>query len=254
MSRPSFTRISRLTPPLLMAALCLLLSGPALAEQSIDRVFGGITAEDGEHYGSLETVNGGITIGDHATVRSAETVNGGIRIGSESEVGSAETVNGGISVGADSHVRNLETVNGGIRLRRGVQVKNDVETVNGGITTAAKVAIGGDVETVNGGIELLASTVAGSVTTVSGDITVDEGSVVEGELRVRKPSSWWNSWGNSHSKRNRKPRITLGPGSEVKGPLVFEREVELRIHASAKHGPITGATAEAYGESAPAQR
>lgn len=248
MSRPSFTRISRLTPPLLMAALCLALSGPALAEQSIDRVFGGITAEDGEHYGSLETVNGGITIGDHATVRSAETVNGGIRIGSESEVGSAETVNGGISVGADSHVRNLETVNGGIRLRRGVQVKNDVETVNGGITTAAKVAIGGDVETVNGGIELLASTVAGSVTTVSGDITVDEGSVVEGELRVRKPSSWWSS--HSH----RKPRITLGPGSEVKGPLVFEREVELRIHASAKHGPITGATAEAYGESAPAQR
>lgn len=243
MSRPSFIRVSRLT-----LALCLVLSGPALAEQSIDRIFGGISAEDGEHYGSLETVNGGITIGDHATVRSAETVNGGIKIGSESEVGSVETVNGGISVGADSHVRNLQTVNGGIRLRRGVQVKNDVETVNGGITTAAKVTIGGDVETVNGGIDLLASAVAGSVTTVSGDITIGEGSRVEGELRVRKPSSWWNSHGH------RKPRVTLGPNSEVKGPLVFEREVELRIHASAKHGPITGATVEAYGESAPEQR
>jgi len=64
---------------------------------------------------------------------------------------------------------------------------------------------------------------------------------VRGGLLVEKPSMGWFNSGNS-----RKPRVVIGPGSVVEGALVFEREVELFVHASAKVGAVTGATAQAY--------
>jgi len=41
------------------------------------------------------------------------------------------------------------------------------------------------------------------------------------------------SWG-----KPKVPRIVLGPNSTVKGNLVFEREVELYVHSTAKYGKI----------------
>ena len=123
----------RVRPLVSLIALSLALAGgPALAQQNIDKVFGGITAEAGQSYGSLETVNGGITIREGATVRSAETVNGGITIERNAQVGGVETVNGGISLDDGARVRGAEAVNGGIRLGRDAKVDDDVEVVNGG--------------------------------------------------------------------------------------------------------------------------
>jgi len=69
---------------------------------------------------------------------------------------------------------------------------------------------------------------------------------VRGGILVEKPSTgWWNSG------KSRKPRIVVGPGSVVEGALVFEREVELFVHASAKVGAVTGATAQAYTDKLP---
>ena len=124
-------RVSKLAS--LIAFSLVLAAGPALAEKDIEKVFGGITAEAGQAYGSLESVNGGITIREGATVRSAETVNGGISIDDNAKVGSAEAVNGGISLGIAATARSVETVNGGIRLDERARVDQDVETVNGGI-------------------------------------------------------------------------------------------------------------------------
>lgn len=231
--------VVRPCPLAVSLSLALLLSAPAMAQQSIDRVFGGIEAESGQEYGALETVNGGIRIRDQARVRSAETVNGGVRIGHDAIVGDVETVNGGIKIGNGSRVRNAETVNGGIALARAAQVEGDAETVNGAITGAAEARIGDNVETVNGSIRLSGVTVGGNLTTTHGDIELDAGTVINGELRVEKPSlGWWNT-GN-----RRDPRVVLGANVVVKGPLVFEREVDLRVHPSAQHGPITGATAK----------
>jgi len=70
-------------------------------------------------------------------------------------------------------------------------------------------------------------------------VTITDGAKVLGGLKVEKPSGW--SWGKS-----RPPRIVIGPDSEVAGELVFEREVELYVHASAKVGPISGATPVRY--------
>jgi hypothetical protein len=44
----------------------------------------------------------------------------------------------------------------------------------------------------------------------------------------------------------RKPRIVIGPNAVVDGPLIFEREVTLYVHNTARTGKITGATAVRY--------
>jgi DUF4097 and DUF4098 domain-containing protein YvlB len=224
-----------------------VVAGPSFAEQNIDKVFGGITAEAGQEYGSLETVNGGITIRAGATVRSAETVNGGIDIDSEAIVGSAETVNGGIDVGADARVESLETVNGGIDLNRGAQVEEGVETVNGAIRLDDANRVGGDVATVNGAISVMASEVGGSLTTTNGDITLARGATVRGGILVEK------SEGNWLRDNARTPRIVIGANCTVVGALVFEREVELFVHPTAKIGTVTGATAQSFTDALPAR-
>jgi hypothetical protein len=229
----------------LIALSLALASAPALSQESIDKVFGSITAEANKQYGSLESVNGGITVREGAVVRSAETVNGGITIADRARVGSAETVNGGISLGEGASAGSLEAVNGGISLDVKASVDGDVETVNGGIRLKRGARVGGDVETVNGGISLTAAEVVGRLVTTHGDITLEDGSAVRGGILVEKPnSSWWN--GN-----NRKPRVVIGPNSVVGGSLVFEHPVELFVHASAKIGPVTGATAQAYTDKLP---
>jgi hypothetical protein len=153
----------------------VLAAGPALAQHNVDKVFGGITAEAGQTYGSLESVNGGITIREGATVR-----------------------------------------------------------------------IGGNAETVNGAISLLGAEVGGGLTTTNGDITLARGAIVRGGLLVEKPQrQWWSTGGN------RNPRVIIGANSVVEGTLVFEREVELFVHPTAKIGTVTGATAQSFTDSLP---
>jgi len=40
---------------------------------------------------------------------------------------------------------------------------------------------------------------------------------------------------------SRKPRVIIGPNAVVEGPLLFEREVVLYVHRTARVGPVTGA-------------
>lgn len=202
--------------------LTLALAGPAMAQDSISKVNGSVHANAGQTYGDLETVNGSINIDDNATTRQASTVNGGISVG-----------NGAKTTG-------LETVNGGIKAGSKVQVDGDVETVNGGIFFDRGSRIRDDISTVNGGIGLVGTEVGGGIETVSGDITVGVDSRVKGGIKVEKPK------GNFNFTNKRPPRIVIGPNAVVEGPLVFEREVVLYVHSSAKTGAITGATAKRF--------
>jgi hypothetical protein len=88
--------------------------------------------------------------------------------------------------------------------------------------------------------------VAGQVRTTNGDITLSEGATVGGGILVEKPSTGWFSSGKS-----RIPRIVIGADSVVEGTLVFEREVELFVHPSARIGEVTGATAQAFTDKLP---
>jgi hypothetical protein len=199
--------------------------------ESIDKVNGSIDVDAGQTAGSLETVNGSIRIAAGAHTGSAETVNGSIRLDDNVSSGGLETVNGSIRLGGHAHVDGgIETVNGGIFVDHGGQVAKGVTTVNGAI---------GLVETELGG----------GINTVNGDITVGVGSHVHGGIKVEKPGSNWLPI--SFGKRE-PPRIIIGPNAVVDGPLVFEREVKLYVHASARIGRVTGATAVPFnGDHAP---
>jgi hypothetical protein len=207
----------------LLALALLAACGTAFAQKDISKVNGAIETAPGQTYGELDTVNGGIRIRAGATVDSAETVNGGIRVEDRVQVGA------------------LETVNGGIRIGESVQVGRSVETVNGGITIDRGSRVEGKVETVNGGIVLTEAEVGGGLETVGGDITVGADSVVRGGIAVRKPRGSWFSFNVS-----RDPRIVIGPRAVVEGGLVFDREVELFVHDTAKVGAITGATPKPF--------
>lgn len=217
----------------LMLALSLALGAScahAAGQEDIDKVNGAITAEAGQSYGDLGTVNGSIRIDDGA------------------KAGDAETVNGGIRAGDDIAVEDLSTVNGGIRIGSRANIAGGVETVNGSIFVDRGSRVGNDVETVNGAIGLVRTEVAGNVETVNGDVTVGVGSHVRGGIKVYKPSANWMPI----SFNKRKPRIIIGPDAVVEGPLVFEREVTLYVHDSARIGSVSGATPVAYsGTTAP---
>lgn len=212
-------------------ALALFAAAPAFAQgQDIDKINGSITATAGQRYGDLETVNGSI------------------RLQAGAQAADVETVNGSIHGEDDVRARTLSTVNGGIRLGRRAQVDAGIETVNGAIFLDRGSRVGGDVATVNGGIGLVDSDLAGSIETVSGDITVGAGSHVKGGIRVDKPN---RSGIHVRLGKQRPPKIVIGPDAVVEGPLVFEREVRLYVHASARIGSVRGATAVRYSTPTP---
>lgn len=204
--------------PLVLA--CLLAFRAVAAQGDIDKVNGSITIDASQTAGALETVNGSIRIGASATVRDAETVNGSITVDSNARTGS------------------LETVNGSVRLGETVAVDGGIETVNGSVYVGRKGRVDGDVETVNGAIGLVDADLAGGIETVNGDTTVGAGSHVAGGIRYTKPTGNWNRW-----QAKRKPRVIVGPNARVDGALVFEHPVDLYVHATARTGAITGATA-----------
>ena len=213
----------------LFLVLLLSASAPlALAADDISKVNGSIQTQAGNTYGDLETVNGSIQLASGVQAKSVETVNGSVRTEDNVQAHSIETVNGGIHGG-----RNLVLTHG-------------LDTVNGGIYVDRGSRIGGDIETVNGSIGLVAVQLGGDIETVNGDITVGIDSVVKGGIKVNRPS-----FGISLTAP-RKPRIVIGPNAVVEGQLIFEREVTLLVHDSAKIGPVTGATPQRFdSEAAP---
>lgn len=195
-------------------------SGPVLAQQSIDKVNGSITAESGQQYGDLETVNGSIRLEDGARADEVSTVNGGIQAGDEVSARSAETVNGGIKFGRKARIDGgVEAVNGSIFFDRGSAIRHDVSNVNG--------AIG-----------LVGTEVGGNIETVNGDITVGADSHVKGRIHVEKPNRSGFNW---NWKKQEPPRIVIGPNAVVKGTMKFDQPVVLLVSDRATVGKIEGA-------------
>ena len=197
--------------------------------RDIDKVNGNITASAGEAYGDLSTVNGGIDLERGA------------------RAGKVETVNGGIEAADDVGARSVSTVNGTIRFGKQARIDGDVETVNGGIFIDRGGNVRDDVSTVNGAIGLVDTDLGGGIETVNGDVTVGVGSHVKGGIHVEKPSgNMGMQWG-----KQRIPRIVIGPDAVVDGALVFERDVVLYVHTTARIGSVRGATPKSYSTATP---
>lgn len=214
-------------------------------------------ADGARHDGDANTINGSVRIGDDAVVQGdVGNVNGSIRIGSDATVGEVFNVNGSIGIGSGSSSRSVESVNGSIALSDDVAVDGDVATVNGNINGGLSVQIDGEIETVNGTVSMntgsqvaegistangrirLTGTRAASLTTLNGSIDLRDGTRIDGQIMVKEGS-------NSSSGR---PEIHIGQNVEVAGPLIFEKDVDLYIHESARVGEIQGAEARPYSE------
>jgi hypothetical protein len=104
--------------------------------------------------------------------------------------------------------------------------------------------VDGSVSSVSGAVDLDGVTIGHDVTTYNGSIRLTGGTVVDGDLRVKRPRGF--SLGDS-----RPPKVVIGAGVEVKGELIFDREVRLSVHESAIIGPVRGAEVERYSGSDP---
>lgn len=242
---------------LLIAALVVALAAPAGSTLAATIVAPGT---------SQDSVNKSLTVGTGTQVKDVETVNGSIEIEDKSSADEVSTVNGSIDVGDDVSVGVLETVNGSIRAGGGLKVEGDVETVNGRIEIGAASAIQGSVSTVNGRVQLQQSSVAKNVETVNGGLSFDNvrvggnvelvngradvlgGTIVAGDLIVRKPKGNWG-WGS----KSKPPVVVIGAGSEIGGRILVENpEAKLYVHESARVGAVEGVQAKRYsGASAP---
>ena len=209
--------------------LALLMAVPAFGA-SVNK---SIKIGAGEESDGAMTVNGSISVGENAVVTGElETVNGSIRIDDGAEIENAETVNGRLRLGEGVRADNLTTVNGSVTLGEGTAVTGDITAVNGAITVEREASVAGAVGNVNGRIELTGTEIGGDVTTVTGDVRIDE-SVLKSDLVIDKPSFW-------NRISSRKPRIVIGPGSRIEGAIIAKHEVELFISDSAEVGEVTG--------------
>ena len=190
---------------------------------------------DGETTSGASTVNGSITVGSDAVVTgTVSTVNGTIRIGDNARVEDAETVNGSLRVSDGAQSQDLSSVNGAVHVGTGVTVDGEISVVNGKINLESGTTVSRDVSNVNGEIKLSGAEVSGNLTTVNGDVLLQDKALLKGDLVVEKPSGWNN---NSSS---RKSKVIIGPGSRVGGSIILEQEVELYISTSAEVGGVSG--------------
>lgn len=222
-----------------LLVVAVLLLAACNVNQSID-IASGSQSEGGT------TVNGAITVHDHAVVTGTlRTVNGKIRVADFAKVAELTVVNGDISVGDSSRTGPIQTVNGDVDLGAGVDVDGRIMTVNGHIKTGAKAHVDGDLGSVNGKIELHGTVVTGEVENHHGGMLITDGSVVQGDVAVRKSDS---------DDDKTVPRVIIGPNTQVQGSLVFERPVHLFVHETAKIGEVKGATPERYSDAIPEDR
>ncbi|MFO7762155.1 MAG: hypothetical protein R6V61_00305 [Wenzhouxiangellaceae bacterium] len=217
----------------IIAFLGALMLGGCLSINSDIEIADGETTD-----GGLNTVNGSVRIGNRSVVEgSVKTVNGSITAGNASRIaGSIETVNGKIALEPDVQAESARTVNGSITIGEGAEITGGVETVNGQIVVGADARVEDTVSAVNGQIRIQGGTV-GALKNTEGGIVVEQGSRVLGELRIGR--------GRGNPQDN-PLMVEIHADAEVVGPLVFEREVRLRIHETATVGEIEGADPEYF--------
>lgn len=211
--------------------LALLMVVP-VAGASVNK---SVTIEAGSESDGASSVNGSVTVEKGAVVTGdVSTVNGKVRVYDDATVEEASTVNGGLTVGDNVTAESLETVNGSIEIGESSTIHRGVGAVNGRISVARGTKVGGNVGNVNGSIDVTATEIGGNVETVNGNVSLNDASVVKGDIVIDKPSFW------SFGDKSDPPTVIIGPGSVVEGSIILKREVELYISDSARVGGVEG--------------
>ena len=215
-----------------------------------DKVLGSVDIPSGSSVSDANTVNGAVNVASNAKAGDASTVNGSINIAADSQVADAETVNGSIKLGERAVAKTATTVNGSVTLAQGATVNGDTTTVNGGLQLAPDATVRGSLTNVNGHITVDGAHVGGGIATSNGDIDITGNAVVDGGIKVHESKGVLTV----HLGKDKLPRIVIGPGATVNGPLDFEIPVRLYISDQAHvAGPINGAQAVKFsGQTPPA--
>lgn len=197
-----------------------------------------VVVADGEQVDGISSVNGSVRVGVASIVDGdISTVNGSVSTAERSQAGEIATVNGKLEIGPESVTKELETINGAIQIGGGALIDGDVGTVNGRITVGEGARVSGEVRAVNGQL-LIQGAEVGSLLNVNGGMVLESGTVVNGALRVRKP----------RGSDDDPVTVEIHDNVRVAGPLVFEREVTLRVHEGAELGRIEGAEPEYFND------
>ncbi|MFQ5602184.1 MAG: hypothetical protein ACE5HS_02835 [bacterium] len=164
------------------------------------------------------SVNKTVYVEDGTTKRGdINAVNGAIIVGEDCKVkGDCRTVNGRIEVGKRSRVEDVQSVNGRIELSEEVYSDGDIESVNGDISCAKDVEIEGYVRSVNGNIELYHTLVNRNVTTVNGNIVLDDESRLKGNVIIEGK--------RKNRSKQRVIKIKILNDSVVEGDIIVEDE------------------------------
>lgn len=211
-----------------LAAMASLFSLPlAAAANSVNK---SVRIADGAVSDGASSVNGSVSVGSGATVNGeVKTVNGTIRVDANAIVQDVSTVNGAIRIGEGVQATSAKTVNGSLRIGDNSRISGPVAAVNGRIELGRMSHVDGNVGNVNGEIVLDAAVVESDIETVNGDVLLENGAVVNGDIHIEKPNFSWIPG----KKNRRKPKIIIGADSRVNGQIVAEREIELYIHETA---------------------
>lgn len=95
-------------------------------------------------------------------------------------------------------------------------MEGDVNSVNGSIRCDSGVYIKGSIGTINGEIELDKTEVRHDITTINGNITLNDSSCVSGDIIVKGK--------RGHSDSTRRLKITIKDNSVVEGDIIGRDE------------------------------
>ena len=183
---------------------------------------------------NISTVSGDIFVGNGAMVRgNVSAVSGDISIGSKASVENIEVVSGDISIGKGAKAINLETVSGDIHLYEKSDVGGSIETVSGDIKCDSGSDVVKNIETVSGDVELDDARLRGFLKTVSGDISLFNGSMIDGDIIIdRKP--------DFVIYHDSKLKIIIDMNSVVKGSILVKEPDSNVIVYLANGGKVQG--------------
>jgi hypothetical protein len=165
------------------------------------------------------------------------TLHGAIRIGERSKVGDVKTVDGAVVLAKGSRANSVRSLDGTVQLEEDAKIVHRVSTAGGSIVLDDHADVAGRVSTADGEIRLKNAHVGGGIVTRRGNINVGSGSRVENGIRVKRSFCLCINAGLFSN-----PRVVIGPGAVVQGPLVFERKVTLYVSDTATIGDVVGAT------------
>jgi hypothetical protein len=211
--------------------LALLLSTAVCAQDESQYLF------NGEH---------SIRLAAGAEAGDLHTVHGSIRIGERSKVGDVKTVDGEVVLAKGSRASSVRSLDGAVQLEEDAKLVHGVSTAGGSIVLDDHADVAGRVSSADGEIRLKNAHVGGGILTRRGNINVGSGSRVENGIRVKQSFCLCIDAGLFSN-----PRIVIGPGAVVQGPLIFERKVTLYVSDTATIGDVVGATSVRFSGLAP---